>query len=163
MNKYRSEETAQAKNKNLDYLSDLKFRNINRLIEFSLKNGNDDRTRYYFEKFYVSLVEIKNENLWYFWCHINEKNFHVQAIDSNIKRYDETRKLTIKKSEDYTNRGLLGYYSIKKHKRIIAVDLARQKELHADLKAIKQTEFVGQAKKSRLLNYCYQSIFVLTT
>ena len=39
MNKYRSEETAQAKNKNLDYLSDLKFRNINRLIEFSLKNG----------------------------------------------------------------------------------------------------------------------------
>ena len=66
MNKYRSEETTQAKNKNVDYLSDLKFRNINRLIEFSLKNGNDDPIRYSSEKFYMSLVEIKNENLWLF-------------------------------------------------------------------------------------------------
>ena len=32
---------------------------------------------------------------------------------------------------------------------LIAVDLSRQKELDADPKAIQQTEFVGQLKKTR--------------
>ena len=35
----------------------------------------------------------------------------------------------------------------KKHYRLIAVDLSRQKQLDADPKSIQQTEFVGQLKK----------------
>ena len=38
------------------------FRNINRLFVLSFKNGDDDPTRYYFEQYYMSLVEIKDFN-----------------------------------------------------------------------------------------------------
>ena len=41
---------------------------------------------------------------------------------------------------------LLDYEYIKNHYRLIAVDLSRQKELDADLKAIRQIEFSGQLK-----------------
>ena len=40
---------------------------------------------------------------------INGKDFYNQAIDSNIKRYKETRKLATGKSEDYTTGCLLDY------------------------------------------------------
>ena len=36
-----------------------------------------------------------------------EKNFYDQAIDSDIKRYEETRKLTTGQGEDYTTGFLL--------------------------------------------------------
>ena len=34
--------------------------------------------------------------------YINGKNFYDSAIDSDIKRYEEIRKLTTGQSEDYT-------------------------------------------------------------
>ena len=40
---------------------------------------------------------------------INEKNFYNQAIDFNIKRYEEIRKLTTEQGEDYTTGCLLDY------------------------------------------------------
>ena len=61
-NKYRSEITTQPKNNNLDYLIDPTFRNINILFVLSFKNGDYDPTRYYFEKYYMPLVEIKDFN-----------------------------------------------------------------------------------------------------
>ena len=48
-NKYRSEITAQPKN--IDYLIDQIFRNINRLVALSFKNGDNDLTRYSLEKY----------------------------------------------------------------------------------------------------------------
>ena len=41
---------------------------------------------------------------------------------------------------------LLNYDYIKKHYRLIAVDLSRQKELEADPKLTQQTKFVRQSK-----------------
>ena len=76
-----------------------------------------------------------------------EKNLCVQAIDYDIQRYEEFRKLTTSQSEDYTTGCLLKYDYIKTHYRLIAVDLSRQKELDVDSKAIQQIEFVGQLKK----------------
>ena len=61
-----------------------------------------------------------------------------QPIDSGVKRYKEIKKLTTEQRESYTTGCLLNYDYIKNHYRLIAVDLSRQKELHADLKAIKQ-------------------------
>ena len=78
---------------------------------------------------------------------INAKNLYDQPIDSDIKRYEEIRKLTTGQGEDYTTGYLLAYEYVKKHHRLLAVDLSSQKELDADLKAIPQTEFVGQLKK----------------
>ena len=67
-----------------------------------------------------------------------EKKIYDQAIDSDIKRYEEIRKLTTAQGEDYTTGYLLDYDYIKIHYRLIAVDLSREKELDADPKAIQQ-------------------------
>ena len=56
-NKYRSELTTQPKNINLYYLTDPRFRNINRLFVLSFENGDDDPTRDSFDKYYMLLVE----------------------------------------------------------------------------------------------------------
>ena len=56
-NKHRSEITTQTKNKNLDYLIDPTFRNINRLLILI------DPTRNSFDKYYIPLVEIKDFNV----------------------------------------------------------------------------------------------------
>ena len=76
-----------------------------------------------------------------------EKNLYDQAIDFDIKRQKEIRKLTTGQGEDYTTGYLLDYDYIKNHYRLIVIDLSRQKELDADPKAIQQVEFVGQLKK----------------
>ena len=93
---------------------------------------------------------------------INGKNFYDQAIDSDIKRYKEIRKLTTGQGEDYTTGCLLDYEYVKNHYRLMAVDLNRQKELDADPKAIQQIEFVGQLKKLNNNNNDVESMFVLT-
>ena len=41
-NKFSSEITKQPKAKNLDYMIDLTFSNVNRLFAFSFKNGHND-------------------------------------------------------------------------------------------------------------------------
>ena len=43
---------------------------------------------------------------------------------------------------------MLKYKYVKNHYKLIAVDLSRQKELHADPKAIQQIELVGQLKNT---------------
>ena len=80
---------------------------------------------------------------------INGKNFYDQPIDSDIKGYEEIRKLTTGQWHWW-----ILYYWIfvrlwlyKNHYRLIAVDLCRQKELDADPKAIQQIEFVRQLEK----------------
>ena len=61
-NKYRSEIATRPKNNNLDYLIDPTFRNMNRLFVLSSKNGDNDPTRYSFNKYYMPLVEIEDFN-----------------------------------------------------------------------------------------------------
>ena len=67
--KYRSKITTQTKNNNLDHLIELDynfdptFRNINRLFLLSFRNGDDDPSRYSFDKYYMPLVEIKEFNV----------------------------------------------------------------------------------------------------
>ena len=75
---------------------------------------------------------------------INGKNFYHQPIDSDIKRYEEIKKLTAGQRKDYITGCLLDCEYIKNHYRLIAVDLSRQKELDADPKAIQKIELVGQ-------------------
>ena len=57
-----SEIPIQSKNNKLGYLIDLTFMNINKLYVLLFKDGNDDLTRNYFEKYYMPLVEIKDFN-----------------------------------------------------------------------------------------------------
>ena len=65
---------------------------------------------------------IKNYNVI-----INGENFYDQPIDSDIKRYEEIRKVVTGQGEDYTTGCLLEYEYIKNHYKLIAVDLSRKK------------------------------------
>ena len=47
----------------------------------------------------------------------------------------------IGKGEDYTTGSLLDFDYFKNHYKLVAVDLSKQKELHADPRAIQQIEF----------------------
>ena len=78
---------------------------------------------------------------------ISPKNLYDQTINSDIKRYEEIKKLLTEQGEDYPTGCLLRYEYIKNHYRLIAVDLNRLKELDADLKAIQPIEFFWQLKK----------------
>ena len=71
-NKYRSEITTQAKNNNLDYLTDPAFRNINKMFAHMFSNGNNGPTRYSFDEYYMPLVEIKDFNVM-----IDKKHFLI--------------------------------------------------------------------------------------
>ena len=70
-NKSRSEIKTQPKNNNLDFMIDPIFRNISTLFVLLFKNGDNEPTRNYFVKYYMSLVEIKDLNaltINYFLC-----------------------------------------------------------------------------------------------
>ena len=47
----------------------------------------------------------------------------------------------IGKGGDYTTESLLDHNGFKKHYKLVAVDLSKQKELDADPRAIQQVEF----------------------
>ena len=109
-------------------------------------NRNSDVKRLKTWKYCLPKYIIKKYNFI-----INGKKNYGQAIDSDIKRYDEIRKLTTGTTgqvEDYTTGCLFGYEYIRNHYRLIAVDLGRQKELDADPKATQETIF-GHLKKTR--------------
>ena len=89
-----------------------------------------------------------------------EKNFYGQPIDSDIKRYEDIRKLT-GQGEDYIIGCLLDYEYIKNHYRLIAVNLTRQKGLDSDPKAIQQVKFNGQLKNVADTIVAGESLFVL--
>ena len=78
---------------------------------------------------------------------ISPKNFYDQTINSDIKPYEEIKKLLTGQGEDCPTGCLLYYEYIKNHYRLIAVDLNRLKELDADLKAIQSIEVFWQLKK----------------
>ena len=80
-NKYISEITTEPKNNNLDYLIDAKFRNINRLFLLSFKNGDNDRTRGSFDKYYMPLVKTKDFN-----ALIDNDPFFELPVKKNKKR-----------------------------------------------------------------------------
>ena len=74
---------------------------------------------------------------------IDGRNFYDQSISSDTRQYDELRKITLEKGDDYTTGCLLDYAYFKENYKIIAVDLSKEKELDADPRAIQQIEFLG--------------------
>ena len=85
-------------------------------------NSDNDVKRFKAQRYYLPKGIIKNYNVI-----INRKNFYDQAIESDIKREKEIRKLTTGQGEDYTTGCLLNYEYIKNHYRLITVDLSGQK------------------------------------
>ena len=92
------------------------FAKVNWLFALVCLNRKNGVKRFKTSKYYLPKGIGDNYNVF-----INGKNFYGQAIDSNIKRYEEIRKLTTGQGEDYTTECLLDYDYIKSHYRLIAV------------------------------------------
>ena len=68
---------------------------------------------------------------------IDGRNFYDQPINDLVKQYDKIRMTATGKWDDYTTECLQDYQYFKDHDKLIAVDLSKQKELHADSRAVK--------------------------
>ena len=92
-------------NPNLNDLIEPSFQGVNRL--FVLVFENDDQ-RISNKRYYFPNVQIKDYNVI-----IDGKNFFDQPINSDFKTYDNIRKISTGKGNDYTTGCLLDYIYFK--------------------------------------------------
>ena len=139
------------------YFLESNFVGFNRLLALIYPDQNNSVKRFNTKKYYLPKGIVKD-----YTSTAKGKNFYDKPIDSDIKRYEEIRKVTTRQGEDYTKECLLDYKYVKNHYRLIAVDLSKQKELDADLKAIQQIELLWQLKilMVKMLMVC--NLFFLT-
>ena len=136
MNKYRSQITTQPKNNNLDYKIDPTFRNINRLFVLSFKNSDKDPTRNSFDKYYISLAEVKDFNIL-----INNKPFFDQPVKNKQEAYEKLFEMS--RNNDYTTGNLLDYSYHQNHYKFIGIGLSRQ----TNMTTPQQINFAGKLEE----------------
>ena len=79
---------------------------------------------------------------------IDGKNFFDQPINSDLKTYDNIRKISTGKGDDCTTGCLLDYIYFKNYYKMIAIDLSKQQALDADPKAIQQINFTANLDRA---------------
>ena len=119
----------------MNHLVDPSFQGINRLFVLSFEN-EDDRTSH--STYYLPKVEIKDYNVM-----IDGKNFFDQPINSDLKTYENIRKIATGQGDDYTTGCLLDYSYFRDYYKMIAIDLSKQQVLDADPTAIQQINFTA--------------------
>ena len=139
-NKYESSIKTFAQNRYLNYLINPSFQGVNSLFVLSFENEND---RISHSTYYLPKVEIKDYNVM-----IDGRNFFDQPKNGMSKTYENIRKIAADKGDDYTTGCLLDYPYFKENYKIIAIDLSRQNELDADLRAIQQINFTANLDRA---------------
>ena len=71
------------------------------------------------------------------------ENVFNQPIKNDLKAYENIRKITTGKRDDYTTGCLLDYNYFIKHCKMIAIDLSKEPTLDADPKSIQQINLTG--------------------
>ena len=94
------------------------------------------------------LPRVKIEN---FDIEIDGKNFYDQPMNDPIKKFNEVRKISTGRVDDYTTGCLLDFAYFEKNDRLIAADLSKQKALDADSRAIQKIK--AAAKNTRVIIY----------
>ena len=117
-------------NDNIRILIDPSWQGINRLFKLAYLNDNTSTVNSH-RKYFLPRVEIKNYNI-----EVNGRNFYDQPINDLIKQYDEVRKISTRKGDDYTTGCLLGFVYFKRNYRLITADLSKQKVLDANSRVI---------------------------
>ena len=137
-NGYKTKEQTEDVNANATkYINlDPSFQGVNRLFLMAYSRLANQATRDGQSKKFLPRIDFKKYNFI-----IDRINFYDNPIESDIEKYRELKKVMIGKGEDYTTGSLLDYHYFKKHYKLVAVDLSKQKELDADPRAIQQTEF----------------------
>ena len=67
---------------------------------------------------------------------IDGKNFFHQPINSDLKTYENIRKIVTGQGDDYATGCLLDYFYFKDYYKMIAIDLSKQQFLDGDPRAI---------------------------
>ena len=79
---------------------------------------------------------------------INGENFFYQSIMNNNITYENIRKITTGRGDDYTTGCLLDYSYFADTYKMIAVDLSKQQALDADPRAIQQINFTANLDRT---------------
>ena len=124
----------------MNHLIETSFQGVNRL--FVLAFENDDQ-RIINKRYYLPNVKMKDYNVM-----IDGKNFFDQPINSNLKTYDNIRKIATGKGDNYATGCLLDYIYFKNYYKMIAIDLSKQQALDADPKAIQQINFTANLDRA---------------
>ena len=145
-NEYKSKiETKEANDQTLTrFPLDASFEGVSRLLVLAFNNtdGNANQVeRDSHRKYFLPRVDITNYNVL-----IDGRNFYDQPISDQIRKYDEEKKVSTGRGDDYITGCLLGYQYFKDHYQLTAVDLSKRKKLDADSRAIQQIEFYGMLK-----------------
>ena len=137
-NEYKTKEINEDADANVfKYINlDPSFQGVNRLFVMAYNRENGQPTRNGQQKYYLPRIDLNKYNVV-----IDGRNFYDNPIESDIEKYRELKKVMIGKGEDYTTGSLLDFDYFKKHYKLVAVDLCKQKELDVDPRAIQQIEF----------------------
>ena len=137
-NEYKTKEINEDADANVfKYINlDPSFQGVNRLFIMAYNRVDGQPTRNGQKKYYLPRASLNKYNVI-----IDGRNFYDNAIESDIERYRELKKVMIGKREDYTAGSLLDFNYFDKHYKLVAVDLSKQKELDADPRVIQQIEF----------------------
>ena len=76
------------------------------------------------------------------------KIFFDQPVNSDLKTYENIRKVATGQGDDYTTGCLLDYTYFKKYYKMIAIDLSKQQALDADPKAIQHVNFTANLDRA---------------
>ena len=133
---YWNEYQTKIHTKDLDNNNPIRFLPLNNTDGDNKKVKRDSQTKYFLPK-----INITNYNVL-----TDGRNFYDQPINDLIKQCDKIRKTAKGQGDDYTAGCLLDYQYFKDHYNLIAIDLSKQKESDADLRAIQQIEFYGILK-----------------
>ena len=79
---------------------------------------------------------------------INGENFFDQPIKNNKITYDNIRKITTGKGDDYTTGCLLDHPYFEDTYKMIAVDLSKQQALDADPRAVQPINFIANIDRA---------------
>ena len=80
---------------------------------------------------------------------IDGKNFFDQPVKNDkILTYENIRKITTGRGDEYTTDSLLDYICFKNYQKMIAVDLSKQQALDANPKAIQQINFTANLNRT---------------
>ena len=125
-NEYKTKEINENADANVfKYINlDPSFQGVNALFVMAYNRVDGQPTRNGQRKYYLPRISLNKYNVI-----IDGRNFYDNPIESDIEKYRELKKVMIRKGEDYTTGSLLKYNYFKKHYKLVAVDLSKQKEL----------------------------------
>ena len=137
-NEYKTKEINENADANVfKYINlDPSFQGVNRLFVTVYNRVHGQPNRDDQQKYDLPRIDLNKYNVI-----IDGRNFYANPVESDIEKYRELKKVMIGKGEDYTTGSLLDFDYFKKHYKLVAVDLSKQKELDADPRAIQQIEF----------------------